>query len=463
MRSLLRTGFYRTILGATALSSAAAGDPYAPMIDLFAASEPGEVWPIHEDYLFTDTACTTPVTTVGQEVKGWLGAKYGIKFTQATGSRIPKYARQPAGGWTQECLYPEDFTNAAWVKTSCTIASGQADPDGGTSAFSLTTSASGVSNILQNIYRGTPSHTWSVLVKAGTVNRIIIGFFRPGGFSDNIFDLVSGTWVLTSVYATRAATNLGGGWWQISITYAGATSNDTPVHYFGPINNSGTSPFDTTVGNSIICYHPMRNVGLTRATYQKRTGLLDGPESGASVAALYFDGDADSMSTPTFDFTSCNEMTVWLLWDKYAKINNFSTVVGTSWDTGGFQIIDNDNANHWWFALVGSSQYERYLNQNLPPMSRTVVSAAFDISAGANSINVRVTDETDTTYTALTTGVGTTPGTGNFGSRPLYVGARDGGTGLEACGFLVGALIVLGRAPTGTEITDIEAAIEAVS
>ena len=134
MKSLLRTGFYRTILGATALSSAAAGDPYAPLVDLFSASEAGEVWPVHEDYLFTDAACTTPVSAVGQQVQGWLGLKYGIKIVQADTGRVPMYCRQPAGGWTQQLVQTDNLSASDWVKTRASVTGGLADLDGATDA-----------------------------------------------------------------------------------------------------------------------------------------------------------------------------------------------------------------------------------------------------------------------------------------------------------------------------------------
>lgn len=468
MKSLLRTGFYRTILGATAISSAAAGDPYAPLVDLFSASEAGEVWPVHEDYLFTDAACTTPVSAVGQEVQGWLGLKYGVKIVQADTGRVPMYCRQPKGGWTQQFVQTDTLSASDWFKTRASVTGGQADFDGGTDAWLIQTTSSGFSNIGQPASRGDGPWTYSALVKAGNVNRVLFGQYLTSGYSDNIFDLVSGTWVLSGAGVTRGATDMGGGWWLLTLTYAGVLSTSTtqPVYYFGPINNTGTAASNTTTGNNIVVYQPMLNRGSSRATYQSRGALYEGPASGDSVAALYFDGLSESMISSAIDFTGTNEITVWVGWEKRTRVNSYGVVCELSAsapsNAGSFSVLENGANDNWYFGANGSSQYERYLTQTMAARNRSIVSVGFDLSAGASAITASVKDHSGT-YTALTTAVGTTPGTGNFGNHSVYVGARGGGTLLESCGFFVGALVVLGRAPSGSEFADIAAAVEALS
>lgn len=204
-----------------------------------------------------------------------------------------------------------------------------------------------------------------------------------------------------------------------------------------------------------------------RPTYQDRGALYEGPASGASVAALHFDGVSDSMVSPSINFTSANELTVWLGWEKTGRVNDFGVIV-ESYTNGGFSILQNGSAaasstNNYWFRVQGTSQYEKYLNQALPPQTRGVVAMALDISAGASAFtNIYVSDEYST-YSAVTTASGTTPGTGNFGNIPLYIGARSGGTALESNGAFIGALVVLGRAPAGTEFADIAAAVEGLA
>ena len=141
MKSLLRTGFYRTILGATALSSAAAGDPYAPLVDLFSASEAGEVWPVHEDYLFTDAACTTPVSAVGQQVMAWPEMASRLCRQILAGCRC--IAANLLGGWTQQFVQTDTLSASDWFKTRASVTGGQADFDGGTDAWLIQTTSSG--------------------------------------------------------------------------------------------------------------------------------------------------------------------------------------------------------------------------------------------------------------------------------------------------------------------------------
>jgi len=447
--------------------SSAPADPYASLLALFAADEPGEVWPVHEDYLFTDTACTTPVGSVGVEVLGWLGAKYGIKFTNNVAGAKPRYARIPVGGWTNHFLYSKTLSNTIWSKTRVTVTGGQADPDGGTEAWLLEGTGTGnACNITQGPDRGNGDHTYSWIVKAGNVNRMLVTLLRAAGWSDNVFDASTGTWPVQGPGVTRNQVDLGDGWWEISLTHNSARVD--PVYLIGPLNNNGTAFNSTTAGNNIYIYHPMLNRGTSRATYEEREDVLGTnlPVDDTTVAALYFEGSTDYMVSSSINFTGTDKITVWTVWDKHNRENNYGAIVELSNNppstAGSFIVIENGasaSAGNVWFGVNGNTTYERYLTQSTPAQSRNIISVAFDISAGANAITANVKDNLGE-YTALTTAVGTTPGTGNFGNHPLYIGSRGGGTTLEAMGYMSGALVVLGRAPTGTEFADIGATIE---
>ena len=449
---------------ATSGGGGAPADPYASLLALFAADEPGEVWPVHEDYLFTDTACTTPVSAVGDEIQGWLGAKYGVKFTSSTAGRMPKYARQPVGGWTQQFLETEDLSASPWTRLNTTVTSGQSDPDGGSNAWLLTCTTTGnAANLTQICSRGNGAHTYSWIVKAGTVNRVLMTMYKTGGYSDNIFDTSTGTWPVADGTVTQAATDLGSGWWRISLTFTGAISDTTqPVFIVCPIDNAGTAYNSTTIGNTIYIYHPMHNSGSSPGTYEARGSAVEGPATGESVAAIWFDGDSDGMSTPAVNLTSTNETTIWWGWDKHLATNTVGVIIESSSDInfndGIFRVAENGviggaSANRYYFSGKGNAMLSQYLTEQMTARHRAVGGLAIDLSAGASALSARVTDANGT-FTTLATDSGTTTGTGNFGNHTFHCGTRGGGTGLDAHGYMIGALVVLGRAPTGTEFAD---------
>lgn len=440
----------------------APADPYASLLALFDASEPGEVWPVHEDYLFTDTACTTPVSAVGDEVKGWLGAKYGVKLTQSSAGAIPLYARQPVGGWKQKLLETGNLTSSTWYKTNTTVTGGETDIDGGANAFRVTSNVTGnLAKCSQDIHRDGSTNTFSVVARPGNVNRIFISLeLSNGTYADHIFDLSSGTWILTSGSTTQDATALSGGRYRIEIRHAGLRI--AAEHWFGPISNTGTGVFSTTTGDYIIVEQPQVEASAAFTSYEERGAAYEGPASGESVAALYFDGSNDFLSSPAIDFTGTDKITLFTAWNKRRLSNVYSTIVELSDDStvnnGSFSLIDNrSTGSSHFFGIRGTSTLERYLTQELFPMDRSTISVVYDL-AGDNttSITPRVTTDSGagTTYSAMTNSSGATPGGGNFGNYVLYVGKRgSGGTG-PSNGYMIGALVVLGREPTGTEFAD---------
>jgi hypothetical protein len=459
------SGLVRKLMGTIAAAAVVASGPSSVPVALFAGGEVGDAWIVHEDYLFTDTAGTVQVTTPGDRIACWTGAKYGTQLTQPVSStRRPMYARLPPGGWDQQFLKTTTPSNSLWVKTNVSITTGQTDSDGGTGAWLVQSTAGSVaSNIAQNVSRPAADWTLSAIVKAGNVNRVILGMTNTSGFSDNIFDTVSGTWVLTSGSVTRDQVDLGGGWWLISISCS-SNEQSPGQHYIGPINNSGTAFNSTTSGNNIYVYHFQLQPGLSVATFQDRDEIYSAPTSGDSVAGVYWPGTFDqNLYSGSLNFSSTQQITVFLNFEKVSKPGDFGAIVefgnNPASDNGTFTILQHGNsssAKNPYFGCRSTALYERYLTQSTNVVSRFLANVKFDLGAGSSAIAASV-KTLGSTYTALTTATGTNPGTaGGFNSAmPVALGNRLSSGGILRChGFMLGALVIIGRLTNSTEDAD---------
>ena len=103
--------------------------------------------------------------------------------------------------------YSNDFSNAAWTKVNASVASGQADKDGGTDAWKISSSASGSSQIFMS-GSNTNMKTHSIYAKAGSVSvlKIWVG-------SNKEFDLSNGTTSSTN----SKITDVGNGWYRCEV------------------------------------------------------------------------------------------------------------------------------------------------------------------------------------------------------------------------------------------------------
>lgn len=116
--------------------------------------------------------------------------------------------------------YAEDFSNAAWTKTSGTTITANANiaPDGNLTADKLneTTLAAGLSGVFRTISgltNGT-TYTASVYAKAGERKYI----YMTAGIRELNADLVNG--LITYTNGTATIKNVGGGWWRITLSFA---------------------------------------------------------------------------------------------------------------------------------------------------------------------------------------------------------------------------------------------------
>ena len=163
---------------------------------------------------------------------------------------------------------------------------------------------------------------------------------------------------------------------------------------------------------------------------------------------LLFDGNDDSLSTPSINFTSTDKMTIWAgsRWQ-----SNFGIFIETSANAG------NTNGTLYWYFDSGYG----------PPrfgIRGTTSSKSFDVTPGItapvttvfqNSIDLATGTVTarQNAASATLTASGSTS-SGSFANQPLYIGRR-GNVDLPFNGRLY-SLIMRGTTSTDTEIASTE-------
>ena len=139
-------------------------------------------------------------------------------------------------------LYSSNFSNAAWVTNSATVAgSGPTTPAGNTS-YSITATATSFAYIYQNL-SGVPisgnKYLVSRVVKAGTASIVTLGLQSQ---ADVYFDLTNLTTnIVGSGAANATVTDIGNGWRRISAvwTYGGASPARVYMSMASTLSNQG--------------------------------------------------------------------------------------------------------------------------------------------------------------------------------------------------------------------------------
>jgi hypothetical protein len=154
--------------------------------------------------------------------------------------------------------YSEDFTNAAWIKITTTLTSGQSDPFGGNNAYKWNSSAIGVTQLSQSFSTGADVCNISIYAKAGSTSilNIWIG-------SAVTFDLANGS--VTS--GTGTITSVGNGWYRCSTNRSSISLTNTLNPYFSA---ASTSDFIYIYGGQAV-------EGSTALPYQKTETRLNIP------------------------------------------------------------------------------------------------------------------------------------------------------------------------------------------
>jgi hypothetical protein len=171
---------------------------------------------------------------------------YSVKPLDGSGdltfSRASSATRVASNGLIEKVrtnllTYSNTFSNVVWDKSNLTATGGQDDPNGGTSAFLLTSTAT------SGVYIGQAKvglGCLSIYAKAGTRSTFAL---IPTGYNNGaFFDLSSVTATASGIGSLAKIESVGGGWFRCSV----ATSSSTDfIVSLSAINGTGSVIGDT--------------------------------------------------------------------------------------------------------------------------------------------------------------------------------------------------------------------------
>jgi len=191
------------------------------------------------------------------------------------------------GARTNLCLWSDDWTNAAWTKTTCTAALDQIGPDSVANSATSLTATAGNATVLQSITSGSATRAASVYIK------------RITG-SGNIQMTVDGGAGWTTLTVTSS-------WTQVAITQAAVTNpnfglrivtnGDAVAVKFGMVESAGfqSSPIPTTTASATraadVLTVPVSGIAYPVSLYAEFERVVD---TGGSESLFHIDNGANN-------------------------------------------------------------------------------------------------------------------------------------------------------------------------
>jgi hypothetical protein len=281
--------------------------------------------------------------------------------------------------------YSNDFSNAAWLKTSITLTSGQSDKDGGTDAWKFESQSA--ASFIQQLFSNSGVHTRSFYAKSGNVNWVSI---NSAGSQKAFFDLQNGVVGTTSTGAIVAnIENVGNGWYLCSVAIN--SQNDFYVFVANTDNSSITN-----TGEYIYIQDAQLEQGLVATDYI---------ETGASTAQA---GILEN--TPRFDYSGGATCPSLLLEPSRTNLVTQSEYFGdSSWFKGNVVVTPNSvvspdgaqNGTKVDFLAIANANIQR------SPATPTTIGVDYTISfyarADAPVNNVKISSVGGDTNLTITT------------------------------------------------------------
>lgn len=314
----------------------------------------------------------------------------------------------------------QELDAAEWIRSSLTATDGATDPNGGSTAETLTaTGANGT--VTQSLTAAGAEHIFSVWLRRKT-----------GTGNVDITCNSGGTWVTQSITSS---------WARYSVTQTLTAGSRTPGIRI------------VTSGDEVEAWGAdlrVSNDGVGLPAYQRVNTSTDYDTAGFP-RYLRFDGTDDSLATGSIDFSGTDKMTVWAgvrkLSDTAAMLVELSTTII---NIGSFYLVSGTDGGGTGYTSLsrGTASASNIHNAtaftfNAPDTA--VLTATHDIVGDLSTIRRNRTAGTSATGDK---------GTGNFGNYPLYIGSRAGSS-VRYNGRLY-SLIVRGATSNTGYITDTE-------
>ena len=184
-------------------------------------------------------------------------------FTFTRGSNLSATRVNSAGlieKGRENLLTQSNQFDTTWATSSpATITGGQADKDGGTSAWKLEADVASTAYVRQFINTSSSVSTFSFYAKAGTANYTFVNCVSVTAF----FDLANGVVGAISGGANvvdTSITSVAGGWYRVSLTGLGMTEQRI---YTAPSNDNSVS----AIGDNIYIQDAQLEAGMVATDY----------------------------------------------------------------------------------------------------------------------------------------------------------------------------------------------------
>jgi hypothetical protein len=351
----------------------------------------------------------------------------------------------------------EDFSDAAWIKSSASISANAINsPIGSLTADTITTSSTSGNVYQQSSVAVGISYTRRIRIKQnGTRWALIITYDGANGVRlwVDLQSKVKGSVALMGVGATHinsTVTAIEDGWVLVEVVFT--LPNAICYHQ---INCADADlSFSSPIGSTLYLWGA-EHIPTSQASlpYQRVNTATDYDTVGFKPY-LKFDGTDDALVTSAIDFSAVDSMSVFAGLRKLSDAAQDIVVeltATTASNNGSFSIQAPDSAaaNTYLYESKGTALTNTQATGQVAPLT-SVLTGLSDISTDYNVLRVNgVQADSDTGD----------QGTGNYANAAMYIGARAG-TSLYA-GIHLYSLIIRGAASTATQITNTESWVNA--
>ena len=347
--------------------------------------------------------------------------------------------------------FSEQFDNAAWTKSSCSITTNATTaPDGIVSADKLVEDNL---NFQHRVYLTTNIGTISgqpyrvsIYAKAAERSWIALRFDTLAN-STVWLDLSTGTLgtVQSAITATNV-TNVGNGWYRLELTAlaGGATLG---IECWSALGNNGSAYLGDGISGLFIWGAQFTSVNTFPSNaYQRIEGSNVYAIGPSFPAYLNFDGSDDGLRTNTINFSATDEVTILAGVGKQSETAGIIAELSDSSAPSGVWLFDNSSG--------GGTNY-RFLSRGTAIAQANANSLAAPRNDVLSMFSKISTDNLAIRSKGVQVGTSTSDqGTGNFGSYPVFIGRR-GGTSSPFNGRMY-QLIVRGKVSTTSELQQTE-------